>query len=107
MNELSDPQARHAYWQQQVSTWKESGLSGAKFCEVNNLSYHRFVYWRQKLGFSSAPKKTVPAAGGFTRIAVQPERDDGLSLSLPSGLIVRGINAGNIAVVRQLLDHCQ
>tara|TARA_B110000503_G_C7100857_1_gene393693 strand:+ start:301 stop:612 length:312 start_codon:yes stop_codon:yes gene_type:complete len=96
----------NALLQQQVNTWKESGLSGAKFCETNNLSYHRFVYWRQKLGFSTAPKKTVPTAGGFTRIAVQPERDDGLSLSLPSGLVVRGINATNISVVRQLLDHC-
>ena len=106
MNELSDPQARHAYWQQQVNTWKESGLSGAKFCKASDLSYHRFVYWRQKLGYSAASKKTAPAASGFTRIAVQSERDDGLSLSLPSGLIVRGITAANIAVVRQLLDHC-
>ena len=106
MNELSDPQARHAYWQQQMNTWKESGLSGAKFCKANHISYHRFVYWRQKLGCSTAPKKAVPETGGFTRIVVQPERDDGLSLSLPSGLIVRGINATNIAVVRQLLDHC-
>lgn len=106
MNDISDPQARHTYWQQQVNTWKESGLSGAKFCEAHDLSYHRFVYWRQKLGCSTAPKKTVPAAGGFTRITVQPERDDGLSLSLPSGLIVRGISAANISVVRQLLDQC-
>lgn len=106
MNESPDPQARHAYWQQQVRTWKESGLSGAKFCEANNVSYHRFVYWRQKLGYSTASKKAVPAASGFTRIAVQPERDDGLSLSLPSGLIVRGITDANISVVRQLLDHC-
>jgi|AZIJ01.1.fsa_nt_gi hypothetical protein len=106
MNELSGPQERHAYWQQQVSIWKESGLSGAKFYKANDLSYHRFVYWRQKLGCSTAPKKTAPTASGFTRIAVQPERDDGLSLSLPSGLVVRGITAANIAVVRQLLDHC-
>tara|TARA_B110000503_G_scaffold133877_1_gene212031 strand:+ start:1663 stop:1983 length:321 start_codon:yes stop_codon:yes gene_type:complete len=105
MNELSAPQARHAYWQKQMSIWKESGLSGAKFCEANNVSYHRFVYWRQKLGYSTAPKKAVPAASGFTRIAVQPERDDGLSLSLPNGLIVRGINAANLSVVRQLLDQ--
>ena len=106
MNERSDPQARHAYWQQQMNTWKESGLSGAQFCEANHLSYHRFVYWRRKLGCSTAPQKTVPTAGGFTRIAVQPERDDGLSLSFPSGLVVRGINAGNLSVVRQLLDQC-
>ena len=107
MNNLSEPQARHAYWQQQVNIWKESGLSGAKFCEANDLSYHRFVYWRQKLGGSTAPKKTVPAAGGFTRIAVRPEQDDGLSLFLPNGLIVRGISAANIPVVRQLLGQCR
>ena len=60
MNELSGPQERHAYWQQQVSIWKESGLSGDKFYKANDLSYHRFVYWRQKLGCSTAPKKTAP-----------------------------------------------
>ena len=77
MNELSGPQERHAYWQQQVSIWKESGLSGDKFYKANDLSYHRFVYWRQKLGCSTAPKKTAPTASGFTRIAVQPEREMG------------------------------
>jgi len=38
-----------AYWQQQVAGWQASGQSQKVFCEVNDLNFHRFGYWRRKL----------------------------------------------------------
>jgi len=38
-------------------------------------------------------------------VACDPSFDTGLTLSLPNGLVLRGICAGNVSVVRQLLDQ--
>ncbi len=48
MNNVTEPQTPSAYWKQQVEAWKLSGLSQNQFCKSNELTYHRFVYWRSK-----------------------------------------------------------
>lgn len=45
---MSNPDL-HAYWQQTLSDWQDSDLSGAAFCRQRSLSYHQFGYWRRKL----------------------------------------------------------
>jgi len=104
MDASPQPEALQEFWKQQVDAWKHSGLSGAKFCEANQLVYHRFVYWRQK--FSAGSTRSVPSvsSGGFVAVSYANDDDAILSVSLPNGLVIRGIRAGNISVVRQLLD---
>lgn len=105
METSSDPQALSDFWRQQVDLCRASGLSGAQFCKANDLLYHRFVYWRQKFE-PDRHRDTRPAdSGGFAAVRVQAQDHGGLSLSLPNGLVVRGICADNVAVVRQLLDQ--
>ena len=92
------------YWHQQIDNWKKSCQSQAKFCKANELSYHRFVYWRQK--FEREPgSKTKRDSSGFATVDYHPELNGGLTLSLPNGLILRGICANNVPVVRQLLEQ--
>ena len=38
-----------SFWNKQVKSWQESGLSQSEFCRINNLIPHRFTYWKQKL----------------------------------------------------------
>ena len=38
-----------AYWRQQVDQWQASGLSQTQYCKTHQLTYHRFIYWRQKI----------------------------------------------------------
>ncbi len=45
----------HPFWDQTLSDWQASGLSGAAFCKEQSLSYHRFVYWRGKLQSRGQP----------------------------------------------------
>jgi hypothetical protein len=109
MNDVTHPQPQPqplgVYWQQQVDAWKLSGLSQAEFCKVNELLYHRFVYWRGKFeGISSKPQVNQ-SRGGFAAVSVRHDVDRGLTLSLPNGLVVRGICSENLSVVRQLLDQ--
>lgn len=96
----------HASWQQTLSDWQESGMSGAAFCKQQSLSYHQFVYWRRKLNGITVDKKVSPS--GFARVAPVPKdrATDGLTVSLPGGVSITGLHAGNIellgAVLRQL-----
>ncbi|MFV0277207.1 MAG: IS66 family insertion sequence element accessory protein TnpA, partial [Parahaliea sp.] len=32
-------------WQQHITAWQASELSGAAFCREHGLTYHRFTYW--------------------------------------------------------------
>ena len=40
------------FWQQQITDWEATGLSGNAYCKQQSLIYHQFVYWRQKLTLS-------------------------------------------------------
>lgn len=92
-------------WQQHITQWQTSGLSGMAYCKQQSLTYCRFVYWRKKLA-SGAPDDA--ASSGFARVAPvsRPEPAEGLTVSLPGGVSVTGLHAGNIellgAVLRQL-----
>jgi len=105
MNDAVYPQPLDGYWQQQVEAWKLTGLSQAEFCKVNELLYHRFVYWRGKFDGISRKSQANKNQGGFAAVNVRHDVDRGLTLSLPSGLVMRGICSENLSVVRQLLEQ--
>jgi hypothetical protein len=99
------------FWQQQIHNCEASGLSGSAFCKQQSLIYHQFVYWRQKLTPGDDTPQQVPAATGFARVVssapcVGAGDVDGLTVSLPGGVAITGLHAGNIellgAVLRQL-----
>ena len=105
MSDLSNPVPLADYWRQQVDIWKNSSQSQAKFCQANELSYHRFVYWRQKFERGPGGNQAKRESGGFATVDCRPEVNGGLTLSLPNGLVLRGICADNVSLVRQLLQQ--
>ncbi|MET4028477.1 hypothetical protein ABIE59_004028 [Marinobacter sp. MBR-99] len=100
------PTERKQAWQQHITDWQASGLSGMAYCKQQTLTYCRFVYWRQKLTGSEEPGKADQARSGFARVAPMPDAGAGLTVSLPGGVSITGLHAGNIellsAVLRQL-----
>ncbi len=86
------------YWQDQINKWRTSGGSQASFCKLQDLSYHRFTYWRRKFD----EWHTEP--GGFALVKYRSVGTSNLSVALPNGLVVQGIAADNLAVARQLLE---
>lgn len=97
------------FWQQALSDWQASGLSGAAYCKQQSLVYHQFVYWRQKLCNSAEPSERNQVRSGFARVAPIPDAgaaEGGLTVSLPGGVSITGLHAGNIellgTVLRQL-----
>ena len=97
---------RAELWQEHITQWRSSGLSGMAYCKQESLAYGRFVYWRKKLAGSSGPDGAAPS--GFARVApvARLEAADGLTVSLPGGVSITGLHAGNVdllgAILRQL-----
>ncbi|WP_018405568.1 IS66 family insertion sequence element accessory protein TnpA [Marinobacter gelidimuriae] len=104
------PTERAHVWQQHITDWETSGVSGSAYCKQQSLVYHQFVYWRRKLAPAEDCLKQEQAATGFTRVVSAPGAGiggaDGLTVSLPGGVSITGLRAGNIellgAVLRQL-----
>jgi len=98
--------AREHLWQQHITHWQASGLSGMAYCKQQSLTYCRFVYWRKKLADVEPADET--GTSGFARVAplVREGTTDGLTVSLPGGVSITGLHAGNIellgTVLRQL-----
>lgn len=98
---------RKRAWQQHITDWQTSGLSGMAYCKQQSLTYCQFVYWRKKL-INPRSVSTKPAMSGFTRVATMPgaQAPEGLTVSLPGGISITGLHAGNVellgAVLRQL-----
>lgn len=98
---------REQIWQQHITAWQASGLSGMAYCRQESLTYSQFVYWRRKL-VAAQTVWDAPEPGGFARVAAVAEASgpQGLSVSLPGGVSVTGLHAGNVellgAVLRQL-----
>lgn len=61
-----------AYWNAHIKGWKESGLKQIDYCIKNNLSRHRFTYWKSKDNKKSKPLKFIPV---ISRPATQSNID--------------------------------
>ena len=104
MASLEAPEQLSHYWQEQITAWEQSGQSQKAFCQQHELNYHRFGYWRRKFLEQHQPEDKL--RNGF--VSVQPLQGNmvsGLSLTLPNGVLIQGIDHHNLAVVRQLLQQ--
>ena len=104
MSAHTTPTPRIQYWQQQVEAWTQTELSGAQFCQAQGLVYHQFIYWRQKLLKPTRPLPPTPQPTGFAQVTHSPHLSSpGLSLLLPNGIEVHGIEAQTLSLVPALL----
>lgn len=93
------------FWLKHIKCWQSSKISQADYCKRNKIIVHRFGYWKRKL----IPLDAVPSKNpspGFARVNVVPtvQQNTGLSLHLPNGFSLQGINANNLTIVNQLLE---
>lgn len=100
-------QARAEHWTARLNDWLDSGLSGAAFCKQQSIAYHQFVYWRSKLQKPISPIAHLQPPPGFARVTSLPDTAASeLTLTLPGGIAITGLHAGNVdvlgAILRQL-----
>lgn len=99
MTPTTSSEARTRFWQEQIDAWQASNLSQQAFCKTHNLNYPRFGYWLRKFR-----RQDTPHRSGFVPV-VGAAPSSGLSLRLPNGLELRGIDTHNVALVTQLIDR--
>ena len=106
MEQEPTPQSRHAYWQGHIECWQDSGQSQQSYCREHDLNYARFHYWRRKLRQDERQDVPRTRASGFVPVTPTDRVfPPGLSVVLPNGVQLRGINADNLAVVERLLAN--
>ncbi|MGB5300889.1 MAG: hypothetical protein WBN48_19385, partial [Thiogranum sp.] len=52
---------------QQIEAWQSSGQTQQAYCKANELSYHRFGYWRRKFRQQS-PEAQSQKGSGFVPV---------------------------------------
>jgi hypothetical protein len=93
--------------QQHITDWQVSGVSSSSYCKQKSLVYHQVVYWRRKLAPTENSREQEQAVTGFTRVVSAPGvgigGTDGLTVSLPGGVSITGLHAGNIELLGAVL----
>jgi transposase-like protein len=98
-------QARRDYWQSQIEAWQLSGQSQKAFCRLHDLNYPQFVYWRRKFRQRTASPSAKASSGFVSVVPTMSAVASGLSLVLPNGVELRGLEASNLDVVLRLLGR--
>ena len=97
-------QERAHFWHEQITLWRSSGLSGQAYCKQQDIAYHQFIYWRSKQ--DKAGPDLQDNVVGFARVAAlsrSASTGGELTLSLPNGVSITGLHAGNIDLLGSLL----
>lgn len=90
-------------WPEHFKQWRQSGLTQSEYCSQAGLSRHRFKYWRRKLEPETFRSRRQQKSG-FVPLQVKTSPVvPSLSLTLPNGLVVHGIDASNVELVKQLV----
>ncbi len=92
----------YSFWEKHVTAWEASGLNQKAYSNKHGLRYSAFGYWvrklRRKAGAETKQSSFVPV------MPAKMPSTAGLTLSLPNGLEIRGIETQNLPVVKQLLE---
>lgn len=100
---------RTRYWEEQLTAWQASSASGQAFCKEQGLVYHQFTYWRRKL-LANDNEIEADKNAGFIQVTPAPRRSEpsaysesALTVSLPGGIAITGLHAGNVALLGDIL----
>lgn len=69
------------YWKSHIDQWSNSGLSQTEYCRQNELSRHKFTYWKIKFKEKHLPVEFVQVPS-----VSQVMSGEGLKLNIGAGL---------------------
>lgn len=97
-----------SHWSQHLDAWRASGLSQNAYCQKHGLRPNQFTYWKRKLTTPSVDSENKPSAPdcAFIPLTVNgaPPAASGLSLRLPNGCELSGIETRHLPIVTQLIE---
>lgn len=103
MNQSSQDKA--SFWSNHLHAQRESELTQQAYCKQHTLKPHQFWYWRRKLqgsGQSQIPDKSVNRRFVPIKVATS-SLDKCLTITLPNGTRISGIEQHNHLLAQQLI----
>lgn len=97
---------RRSDWETQIRQWQESTLNQSAYCRTHGLSPSQFSYWKQKFNQPLEASDIAPSSADFIPVNVTealPVSADGLSVLLPNGCQLKGVNHQTVAVAQARL----
>lgn len=64
--------SRRQAWKEKMERWEASGQTIKNWCNANNISYHTFQYWRQRLG--TKMKEGQTSTPPFIQLDLAPKK---------------------------------
>lgn len=110
---MTNQKATPEQWLQRIKSWQDSGLSQAAWCRQNDVKASRFGYWKKKLCIGDMPVSPSKTISAFVPVSLTQNQDRNheefspLTVSLPNGLSVSGINHQNLVLAGQLIGVLQ
>jgi len=104
MSTTKQTESLSTLWASHIQSWQKTQQSQSAYCRDHDLNYHRFTYWRRKLVNQASLARHPAQRSGF--IPVEPCSSvaaQNLTATLPNGVLLQGITASNLTVVKQLL----
>ena len=75
---------KQQFWATHIDSWKISGLRQVDYIRQNDLSRHRFTYWKRKLDKKVNPVTFVPIPGKAIRPQIHHNNQEHLKLNIDS-----------------------
>lgn len=75
---------KQQFWATHIDSWKISGLRQVDYIRQNDLSRHRFTYWKRKLDKKEDPVTFIPIPGKAIRSQVPNNEQGCLKLNIGS-----------------------
>ncbi len=104
MSATKQTESLSTLWASHIQSWQKTQQSQSAYCRDHDLNYHRFTYWRRKLVKQAGSARHPVQRSGFIPVeACSAVAAQSLTATLPNGVLLQGITASNLTVVKQLL----
>ena len=99
-------QIKHEQWQRHIKDWKASGLSQTAWCKQQNLKPEQLSYWYRKFEPKPPEPASQQAPSAFIPVTVEAKPAvSPLTLALPNGASISGIDESNLVLTQQLVKQ--
>ena len=101
------PSNKERFWRDHLQAWQSSAVNQSASCREHGLVAHQFSYWKRRLNALSAEPEAKSDAHSSAMIPLSVSNTfpaSGLSLRLPNGCEVSGLQAEHLPLVKPLLE---
>lgn len=92
-------------WQHHIDVWQTTQLSQAQYCRNHDLDQSQFSYWKRKFNRVNSVTKSVTSKFILAQVQTITEQvSSSLTLTLPSGAQLEGIDEHNVHVAAKLIE---